>query len=80
MRGQVMVRLKPQVLDPQGVTIAQALLNLGYPNVGGVRQGKVFDIDLETDDAEEARRILERMGQELLANPVTETFEVHLVP
>ena len=76
MKGQVVVRLKQEVLDPQGVTIAKALANLGYESVAELRQGKVFDIELQTEDPEEARRQLEAMAKELLANPVIETFEV----
>lgn len=78
MRGQVVVRLKPEVLDPQGVTIAKALAHLGYDQVTSLRQGKVFDVDLGTDDPAQARATLEAMAKQLLANPVIETFEVHL--
>lgn len=79
MRGQVVVRLKPEVLDPQGVTIAKALANLGYEGVADLRQGKVFDVELGLDDPEEARAALEKMAKDLLANPVIETYEVHLL-
>ena len=79
MRGQVVVRLKQEVLDPQGVTIAKALANLGYESVGSLRQGKVFDVELETDDPAVARTALENMAKDLLANPVIETYEIHVL-
>ena len=79
MRGQVVVRLKQEVLDPQGVTIAKALDNLGYEGVGSLRQGKVFDVELETSDPAAARTALEKMAKDLLANPVIEDYEIHLL-
>jgi len=79
MRGQVVVRLKKEVLDPQGVTIAKALDNLGYEGVGSLRQGKVFDVELETSDPATARTALEKMAKDLLANPVIEDYEIHLL-
>jgi len=79
MRGQVVVRLKQEVLDPQGVTIAKALDNLGYEGVGSLRQGKVFDVELETSDPAVARTALESMARDLLANPVIENYEIHLL-
>lgn len=79
MRGQVVVRLKREVLDPQGVTIAKALGNLGYEGVGSLRQGKVFDVELETSDPAVARTALENMARDLLANPVIEDYEIHLL-
>lgn len=79
MRGQVVVRLKREVLDPQGVTIAKALDNLGYEGVGSLRQGKIFDVELETSDPAVARTALENMAKDLLANPVIEDYEIHLL-
>lgn len=79
MRGQVVVRLRPEVLDPQGVTIGKALEHLGYDNVARLRQGKVFDVDLQADDPQEAERQLEEIARALLANPVIETFEVSIL-
>ncbi len=78
MKGQVVVRLRDEVLDPQGVTIGKALANLGYDCVASLRQGKVFDVELDTDDPQEAERELTAMAKQLLANPVIETFEVHV--
>ena len=79
MKGQVVVRLREQVLDPQGVTIGKALKTLGFEGVRELRQGKVFDVELDTADPAEAERLLAAMAKELLANPVTESFEVHVL-
>lgn len=79
MKGRVLVRLKSEVLDPQGTTVAQALRDLGYESVVDVRQGRAFDVELDTDDADEAREMLEAMAGELLANPVIEVFDVRVL-
>ncbi|MFQ5744608.1 MAG: phosphoribosylformylglycinamidine synthase subunit PurS [Acidobacteriota bacterium] len=78
MRGRVVVRLRPEVLDPQGTTVAKALADLGYENLASVRQGKIFDFELEAEDVDAARAQLEAMAEALLANPVIEEFEVSL--
>lgn len=70
------VWLKDGVLDPQGQTVAGALRDLGFGGVGGVRQGRVFEIDVEAASEDEARAKAEAMCQQLLANPVIERFEV----
>jgi phosphoribosylformylglycinamidine synthase len=79
MKGRVLVRLRPEVLDPQGETIAQALGNLGYDAVRSIRQGKVFEVELDTGDADEAAAMLAAMAKELLANPVIEDFQVRVI-
>lgn len=79
MKGQVVVRLKPEVLDPQGVTISKALVQLGYDEVTELRAGKVFDIEIDTDDRAAAEAKLHEMARELLANPVIENYSVRLI-
>jgi phosphoribosylformylglycinamidine synthase subunit PurS len=76
MKAVVKVMLRKGVLDPQGKAIGQALGNLGFQGIGNVRQGKVIEIDLPdgTDMAE-----LREMADKLLANPVTEDYEVSIV-
>ncbi len=78
MRGVVRVRLRPEVLDAPGRALTEALRRDGFPLVRGVRLGKLVEVDLATEDAAEARRQLERMGERLLAHPVVETYEVEL--
>lgn len=80
MKAIVTVRLKPGVLDPQGVTIANALASMGYTGVGSVRAGKVFELQLDNGDAASARKKAEEIAHRLLANPVIETYSVEVQP
>jgi phosphoribosylformylglycinamidine synthase PurS subunit len=77
MKATVLVRLKEEVLDPQGDAVRKALVKLGFEGVRGVRVGKLIEIEL--DDAmaggDLAKR-LAKMADEMLANPVIEDFEV----
>ena len=76
MKARVIVTLKPDVLDPQGKAIARACASLGYDSVRGVRQGKVFEVELDAADDAGARRLLDELGRKLLANPVIEDYRV----
>jgi phosphoribosylformylglycinamidine synthase len=78
VRGVVRIRLRPEVLDAPGRAVTEALHRDGFPLVRGVRLGKLVEVELATEDAAEARRQLEVMGERLLAHPVVETFEVEL--
>ena len=76
MKALVHVTPKPEVLDPQGKAIQKASASLGYKGVGAVRQGKLFEIDLEAADEAAARRLLEELCEKLLANPVIEDYSI----
>ncbi len=78
MRARVFVTLKPSVFDPQGRTIAEALHSLGYANVGDVRQGKYFELDLATTEAGEARALAAEVADKVLANPVIESYRIEV--
>jgi phosphoribosylformylglycinamidine synthase len=78
MKAIVTVMLKDGVLDPQGKAIGHALHNLGFPQVGEVRAGKVIELDLAETEAEAARAAAEEMAKQLLANPVIESFRVEI--
>ncbi|MFM2152190.1 MAG: hypothetical protein RL199_625 [Pseudomonadota bacterium] len=78
MKGVVRIRLRPEVLDAPGRAVTEALRQDGFSLVNGVRLGKLVEVDLATEDAAEARQLLERMGERLLAHPVVEMFEVEL--
>jgi phosphoribosylformylglycinamidine synthase PurS subunit len=78
MRARVFVTLKPSVFDPQGRTIAEALHSLGYANVGEVRQGKYFELDLATDEAGAARQLAAEVADKVLANPVIESYRIEV--
>lgn len=78
MRARVYVTLKPSVFDPQGRTIAEALHSLGYANVGDVRQGKYFELDLQTTEVTAAKALAAEVADKVLANPVIETYRVEV--
>ena len=75
MKATVHVTLKKGVLDPQGKAIGHALHNLGFDEVGDVRQGKVIEIEVP-DDTDEDR--VRAMCDKLLANPVIEDYSIEI--
>lgn len=79
MRARVYVTLKPSVFDPQGRVVADALQSLGYQDVKDVRQGKFFEVDLESTDAATAKARVTEMADKLLANPVIESYRVEVL-
>ena len=76
MKARVTVTLKPGVLDPQGKAIEGALKSLGVDGVSSVRQGKVFDIEIDAVDAEAARAALTQACEKLLANTIVENYAI----
>lgn len=76
MKAIVYVTLKPDVLDPQGEAIRKACASLGYGAVSSVRQGKLFEVELDAGRPDEARRLLAELSDKLLANPVIENHRV----
>jgi phosphoribosylformylglycinamidine synthase PurS subunit len=79
MKARVVVTLKDGILDPQGNAIEGALKSLGIAGIGAVRQGKIFDMDVATDDPTAATRLLRGACEKLLANQVIENFQVELL-
>ena len=78
MKARVHVTLKPGVLDPQGEAIRHALGSLGFEGVGGVRQGKLIEIELDETDPEAAEKKVAEMCEALLANTVIETYRIEI--
>jgi phosphoribosylformylglycinamidine synthase len=78
IKARITVTLKNGVLDPQGKAIEHALGALGFDGVGSVRQGKVFDVELEGSDRARAEADLKAMCDKLLANTVIENYTVTL--
>jgi phosphoribosylformylglycinamidine synthase subunit PurS len=76
MKARVHVRLKDGVLDPQGAAIGRALAQLGFAGVGTVRQGKLIELELDRSGRAEAEAEVRAMCEQLLANPVIETYSV----
>ena len=77
-RARVFVTLKKSVFDPQGKTIHDALLSLGYTGVKDVRQGKFFEVELDWLPAAAAREMVEEIARKVLSNPVIESFRVEV--
>lgn len=74
MKVRILVSFKESVLDPQGQTVRNALHTLGYHQVKDVRQGKVFEIELEGLSRQEAEKMIPEISDRVLANPIIEKF------
>lgn len=79
IKARVTVTLKNGVLDPQGKAIEGSLGALGFDGVDGVRQGKVFDLSIDGDDATAAEKSISQMCEKLLANTVIENYAVEIL-
>ena len=79
MKARVTVTLKNGVLDPQGKAIEGALASLGVDGISSVRQGKVFDVELDTSDRAAAEDALRHACERLLANTVVENYRIELL-
>jgi phosphoribosylformylglycinamidine synthase len=77
VKATVLVRPKPGILDPQGQAVESSLRHLGF-EVAEARVGRIVDVDLATADPEVARAQLERMCEQLLANPLIESYAISL--
>ena len=77
MKVTVLVRPKDGILDPQGEAVQESLRKLGFA-VGGARVGRLVDLDVEASSPAAARADVERMCNELLANPLIESFEIEV--
>ena len=76
MKVSAIITLKKDVLDPQGKVIHQALDGMGFENIRDVRQGKYFEIDVNENDPNKAKAVVEDMCKKLLANLVIENFKI----
>ncbi len=77
MKATVFVRPKPGILDPQGEAVLGALRHLDFA-VSDVRIGRVVDIELDAETADDARAQVGQMCEQLLANPLIESFQIEL--
>jgi phosphoribosylformylglycinamidine synthase subunit PurS len=78
MKARVIVTLKSGVLDPQGKAIEGALKSLAIDGLRSVRQGKIFDIDIDGEDDAAARRRLSEACERLLANTIVENYAIEI--
>ena len=77
MRATILVRPKRGILDPQGQAVASALEHLGF-EVGETRVGRLIELELTTEDRDEALTDVERMCEQLLTNPLIESYAIEL--
>jgi phosphoribosylformylglycinamidine synthase subunit PurS len=79
VKATVLVRPKPGILDPQGEAVQSSLRQLGFA-VEDARIGKVVDLELGSENPDQAQAELERMCEQLLANPLIESYEITVAP
>jgi phosphoribosylformylglycinamidine synthase len=77
MKATVVVRPKAGILDPQGAAVEASLRQLGF-SVGDARIGRVVDLEVEATSADEALIAVERMCEQLLANPLIESYDIQV--
>ena len=78
MKISITVTLKKEVLDPQGKVVNQTLKNMGFESISNVRQGKLFDIEINEDDPKKIKKIADEISRKLLANTVIENYKINL--
>ena len=76
MKFSIKVRLKKDVLDPQGKVVQQTLQNMGMDTLKSLRQGKYFEIEINENDEKKAKSKIEDMCKKLLVNLIIEDFEI----
>jgi len=79
MKIRVLVSYKDSVLDPQGQTVRNALLTMGYDFVKDVRQGKVFEIEIAELPREKLEKVIPELADKVLANPIIEKFTWEII-
>ena len=79
MKIRVFVLFKDSVLDPQGQTVKNALHTLGYKFITDVRQGKIFELDLEDISEEDVKKVVPEISDKVLANPIIEKFSWEII-
>jgi len=77
VKATVLVRPKQGILDPQGQAVEGSLRHLGF-SVAGARVGRVVDLEVDAVDVGQARAVVERMCEQLLANPLIESYEIEI--
>jgi len=73
-KAKIIVKLKKDVSDPQGLAIKNALAHLNFKGIGNVNVGKYFEVEIDTDDQSKANDVINRISYDLLSNPVIEDY------
>jgi phosphoribosylformylglycinamidine synthase PurS subunit len=79
MKIRVLISFKDSVLDPQGQTVKNALHTLGYDYIREVRQGKVFELEMDGISGEQLERVIPEIADKVLANPIIEKFDWQII-
>ena len=80
MKARVYVSFKSTILDPQGQTIRSALTGLGYKSIADVRQGKFFEIGIDSGTTrEQAQKDMDAIARDVLTNPVIEEYRIEFL-
>ena len=78
MKVRLEIRLNPDILDPQGDAINNALQQMNFKSVSSVRQGKLIELDVNASSQKEAHNLVKKMAEELLVNPIMETYVISM--
>ena len=78
IKANIYISLKSNVSDPQGITIAQGLEQLGFQGIGSVRAGKYIEVTITAPSVKQAENIIKKMCDELLYNPIIEDYKFDL--
>jgi phosphoribosylformylglycinamidine synthase len=76
MKVKIEVMLRDSILDPQGNTIKKSLNNLGFKNIKNVRQGKLIEIDMNSNSSNKDEKNIKRMCEDVLSNSLTEKYKI----
>jgi len=79
MKNRVLISFKDSVLDPQGQTVKNALHTLGYDYIREVRQGKVFELEMDGISGERLEQVIPEIADKVLANPIIEKFDWQII-
>ena len=79
MRVKIEVMLRDSILDPQGNTIKKSLNNLGFKNIKNVRQGKLIEIDMNSNSSNKDEKNIKRMCEDVLSNSLTEKYKIKVL-
>jgi phosphoribosylformylglycinamidine synthase subunit PurS len=77
-QARIYVTLRPSVLDPAGTAVQSGLEHMGYANVESVRIGKYIEVNLTATDKTQAHEQLDKMCDQLFANPTIENYRIEL--
>lgn len=76
---EVKILYKDNVNDPEGLTISDSANRIGFSEVKSIRSGKIFILEIESDNEKKAKKITEEISDKLLSNPIIEKFSFNII-